>query len=298
MNTGIEPTADPQAMISIESERRASIGTSQIARYTLEEPSEHLVFGDNLYRLDMAMTPRPANARGQYSRHWRADRYEKLGKIWMSLPGEPMRFYSEPGVTVCVHCALQPEAVAEWLGMDSGWGGSTLDGLLDLPGGRIHTLLAHLGEELRAPGFAGEAMVELICGQVAIEISRYWHRATEHGEPRGLAPWRLRRVEERLSSGGETPTLAELADLCDLSVRQLTRGFRLSRGQSIGGAIAARRIEQAKQLLEADHSLKVVAHRLGFASPAGFSYAFRKATGDTPRAFRTRLVRGRGPGAA
>ena len=44
---------------------------------------------------------------------------------------------------------------------------------------------------------------------------------------------RLRLIDERLADDPSAPPLGELADLCDLSVRQLTRGFKVSRACSI-----------------------------------------------------------------
>jgi AraC family transcriptional regulator len=108
----------------------------------------------------------------------------------------------------------------------------------------------------------------------------------------GLAGWRLRLIEERLQSSADAPTLAELAALCGLSVRQLTRGFRASRGCSIGDHIASSRVDHARRLLAGDHSVKAIAYTLGFASPSSFCFAFRRATGHTPREYRQRVVRG------
>jgi hypothetical protein len=99
---------------------------------------------------------------------------------------------------------------------NSGWRASELDGTLDIPPGHIRALLLHLADELRAPGFASEAMVELVCGQIAIEISRYRQVALHCDRPQGLEPWQLRAVEERLAGDGKTPTLAELAGICSL----------------------------------------------------------------------------------
>jgi AraC family transcriptional regulator len=89
----------------------------------------------------------------------------------------------------------------------------------------------------------------------------------------------------------EAPTLAELAALCRLSVRQLTRGFRASRGCSVGEYVAQSQVDHARQLLARDESVKAVAHSLGFSSPSKFSSAFRRATGQTPRQFRQRESR-------
>jgi AraC-like DNA-binding protein len=78
----------------------------------------------------------------------------------------------------------------------------------------------------------------------------------------------------------------ELAALCKLSVRQLTRGFRASRDCSIGDYVANSRIERAKRLLTSDQSIKTIAYSLGFNSSSGFCFAFRRATGMTPGEFR------------
>jgi AraC family transcriptional regulator len=75
-------------------------------------------------------------------------------------------------------------------------------------------------------------------------------------------------------------------------VRQLTRAFRASCGHSIGDHVAQCRIDNAKRLLVTDESIKSIAYSLGFASASSFSFAFRCATGQTPRAFRERAVLG------
>jgi AraC family transcriptional regulator len=109
----------------------------------------------------------------------------------------------------------------------------------------------------------------------------------------GLSALRLRLIDERLSDIAASPSLAELAALCDMSVRQLTRAFRESRGQSIGTYIAKARVEAAKHLLAGDRSIKSIAYHLGFTSPSTFTQAFRRATGETPGRFRVRYVKER-----
>jgi AraC family transcriptional regulator len=101
-----------------------------------------------------------------------------------------------------------------------------------------------------------------------------------------LASWRLRLVDERLSDMEKAPTLQELATLCGLSVRQLSRGFRASRGIAIGEYVAQKRIDKAKYLLARGESVKSVSYTMGFASPSSFSYAFRKSSGMAPGQYR------------
>jgi AraC family transcriptional regulator len=72
-------------------------------------------------------------------------------------------------------------------------------------------------------------------------------------------------------------------------VRQLSRSFRASQGRSLGDYISAVRIERARKMLATDQSIKAIGLTLGFSSPSSFSFAFRRATGETPSDYRTRL---------
>jgi AraC family transcriptional regulator len=169
------------------------------------------------------------------------------------------------------------------------WTDRQLKAGLDIEDANIRGLLLRLAQEARHPGFASDALVELIAAQLAIELVRYSSAITADPVKGGLAAWRLQRIDERLKEGQQVATLAELAALCGLSVRQLTRGFRISRGSSLGEYMAQCRLESAKRLLATDQSVKAIAYSLGFASPSSFSYAFRRAVGETPREFRQHI---------
>ncbi|WP_317928446.1 helix-turn-helix transcriptional regulator [Halioxenophilus sp. WMMB6] len=77
-----------------------------------------------------------------------------------------------------------------------------------------------------------------------------------------------------------------MAQLCQLSVRHLTRSYRISTGHAIGDQIAQVRQQHALTLLHSDMSIKAIAYTLGFKSSASFCHAFRKATGETPGHYR------------
>jgi AraC family transcriptional regulator len=148
-----------------------------------------------------------------------------------------------------------------------------------------------MGQETRAPGFASTMMIELMAGQLAIELVRFHAEVADQPPVRGLAPWRLKRIDERVHEDRAQPTLTELAELCGLSTRQLTRGFRVSQNMSIGDFVTSVRVERAKRLLANAQSIKEVAYAIGFGSPSSFSYAFRRATGETPQNFRQQIGR-------
>lgn len=278
-------------LMTIDAELRSPVATVQLVHFHILEPADDILREEDAYWLDLCLTPRPRNARACYRDHWAADHFEPIGDVFMVPPGETMQAKSDGGrPQASILCHLRPEPIRAWFGGDLHWTDRRLKASLDIDDANIRGLLLRLAEETRHPGLASEALVELIVAQMAIELGRYCAAVTEGPTMGGLAPWRLRRIDERLREAEEMATLAELAELCRLSVRQLTRGFRISRGCSIGDYMARIRLDNAKRLLAAEKSVKAIAYSLGFASPSSFSYAFRRAVGETPRQYRQRVL--------
>jgi AraC family transcriptional regulator len=278
--------------MTIEAELRVPAATAQLVRFSIVEPADDLLCAQHAYWLDLCLTPRPRNARACYRDRWAPDHFERIGEVFLVPPGEVMRARSDGGrPQTSILCHLGREPMRAWFGDDLKWTDRRLKAGLDIEDANIRGLLRRLADELRHPGFASEVLVELIAAQLAIELGRYCAEITEAPTSGGLAPWRLRLIDERLSEVRQPPTLSELAQLCKLSVRQLTRGFRKCRGCSIGELVAQSRLQCAQRLLATDQSVKAIAYSLGFASPSSFSYAFRRAVGETPRQFRQRELR-------
>jgi len=278
-------------VMTVEGELRSSVATAQLVRFQFHEPIENILLDNTSYRLDQCLTPRPGNARACYPERWGAQRFERIGEVFLVPPGEEMLAVSDGRCQqASIICELHPQAMQEWFDTGHQWTEHTLAASLDIRERNIHNLMLRLAEEARHPGFASEMLVELIAAQIAIELARYCNTHTVEDTGRGLASWRLRRIDERLREVSAPPTLLELAELCHLSVRQLTRGFRQSRGCSIGDYVADNRVAQAKALLATDQSIKSIAYALGFASPSSFCFAFRRATAQTPGEFRDRLM--------
>lgn len=278
--------------LTIESEVRVPIATTQLVRLRATVPTDLVMIDRDAYWLDLCLTSRAQNARACYRDHWGPRRFKRLGKVFLLPPGETVQMCSDGTLSeTCVVSHINPDAMREWFAGDLQWTNRRLEAGLDIPEATIRNLLLGLAKEMREPGFGGTTLIELITGQLAIELARYFGTFNENAPMRELAPWRMRLIDERLQDVRNTPTLAELASLCKLSIRQLTRGFRASRGCSLGEYIASSRIDHAKQLLGGDQSLKAIGYALGFATPSAFCVAFRRATGKSPSEFRREIMR-------
>src|SRR4029077_18020638 len=119
-------------------------------------------------------TPRPENARAGYHDRWGPHRFERLGDIFLLPPGEALHVRSETGRQSSILCRLQTDLVRGWMETDVEWTDRRLEDTLDIPKLNIRRLLARLAEETRHPGFASDALFELIVSQLAIELGRHY----------------------------------------------------------------------------------------------------------------------------
>lgn len=279
-----QPLAD---MLKVGVEVQVPVATAQLVRMHVAEPVDIVMMDRDAYWLELCLEPRPPNTGACYLDHWSAERFERIGKIYLLPPGESVRTRTDGGPAhESVLCHIRPEPMNQWFDGALNWTDRSLAASLDIADENIRNLLQRLAEEMRHPGFASNMLVELIVAQLTIELGRYFVKFDGIPAVGALAHWRLQLIDERLQDSQEMPTLSELAALCKLSVRQLTRGFRASRSCSIGEYVASSRIARAKRLLASDASVKSVAYSLGFTSSSAFCFSFRRATGMTPGEYR------------
>ena len=284
---GLLTVETEHGQITVEAELRVPLATAQLIRFDWTEPCDDIITEEDAHRVDLSLRPRPRNARACYPAHWRSRRFERIGDILFVPAGEVFHVRGDCARRLAsIVCVLHAGPIHALLEDELAWTHRRLEAGLDIRSASMRSLLTRLGEEVRRPGFASQLLAELIAGQIAIELFRYGAAITDGPTTGGLAPWRLRIIDEKLMEQRTAPTLAELAGLCNLSVRQLTRGFRASRSCSIGEYVAKSQLDHAKRLLTTEESIKSIAYSLGFASPSNFSTAFRRATGQTPREFR------------
>lgn len=267
-------------------EARAGIGMGEVAliRERFSAPIDRMGAGaEHHLQLSMISTD---EASACFPERWDSKRFERMGDLFLVPARWPMRARSTCRRQQSIVCNIDPDRAAIWFEADLEWTDPRLVGSLDIRNTEVRRLLYRIAGELRSPGFAGEAMIELIAAQICVELSRHF-RGIESGKASGgLPPWRLRRIDDALEADPGNATLAGLAALCGLSVRHLTRAFRATRGQSLGDYIAEKRIDRARHLLASGAPVWRAAEATGFTAASNFATAFRRATGYSPRQYR------------
>jgi AraC family transcriptional regulator len=110
-------------------------------------------------------------------------------------------------------------------------------------------------------------------------------RGRDGALPRGRLRAVVEYIEEHLDGA---PTLEQLAAVARLSVYHFARQFKTATGLPPHQYVILRRVERAKQLLQAETGLSLaeVALRAGFSDQSMFCLHFKLLVGVTPRQFR------------
>ena len=98
----------------------------------------------------------------------------------------------------------------------------------------------------------------------------------------------MRRFISRLNDRYAThDTVRDYADNLGVTTTHLTRVCRETAGKPATLFIREKTMEEAKFLLkETDQKIGVIAHDLGFKTPAYFTRVFSEAVGQSPKVFR------------
>ena len=274
--------------------RRSALGCGSLTNFTFTGPIDHVVEPDFDF-VQLAVRPSHDNGRAALSNRSGLNRLEPIGSVFFLPATQAIRFQSECKQHTSLAAFFDAAALVRWFEGKLPWCSDRIAATLDIRDPLIDQLLRRLEKEIRYPGFASECVIDLIMAEIAVALVRFNVDAEGRGTIGGLAPWRLRLVEERVNDSGKRPTLEELAALCQMSPRHLSRAFRASRGMSIGDYVARQRSERAQWLLSQGRNIKGIASELGFRSTSHFHLAFRRATAQSPAEYRARF--GAKPGA-
>lgn len=97
-------------------------------------------------------------------------------------------------------------------------------------------------------------------------------------------------VVRHISQNLDKPLRQEgLLGIAGMSAAKFKRQFKECTGMSMREYILDKRIERAKELLAAGATVRDAARGAGFLTPEGFSTAFKRATGTTPRQWKRQV---------
>jgi AraC family transcriptional regulator len=164
----------------------------------------------------------------------------------------------------------------------------SLDGV-ELP--HLRAAIGAVGAELTAGGAGGRLAAESLANLLAVHLIRHvlTPRSPARGRDGTLPRGRLRAVVEYIEEHlGASPSLDQLAAVARLSAYHFARQFKAATGLPPHQYVIARRVERARQLLQArtDLSLAEVAADAGFADQSQLSHHFKRLAGVTPGEFR------------
>jgi AraC family transcriptional regulator len=215
--------------------------------------------------------------------------FGRLGPIFFKAASVPLRVVCPLGNSRALRCVLPRKLSMDLELPDIDWHATELSAALDIDEPDIRAALVELANEVMNPGFASRTFIDGCLNLIMVKLARYLHgkRTRVVVANGGLSPHQLRRVRERIASGGCAPTVSELAELAGVSNRHLMRAFKQSTGRTIGTYVEEVQLERAKQLLlQTDLSIKAIANQLGFSHTQNFSTAFHRATRQSPKVFR------------
>jgi AraC family transcriptional regulator len=164
-----------------------------------------------------------------------------------------------------------------------------LDGL-DLP--HLRAAMGAVDAELISGGAGGPLAAESLANVLAVHLIRHFlsPRRPERGRDGALSRGRLRAVAEYIEGHLDAgPTLGQMAAVARLSPYHFARQFKAATGLPPHQYVIARRVERAKQLLQAETSLSLaeVAAHAGFSDQSQLCRHFKRLVGVTPGWFRT-----------
>jgi AraC family transcriptional regulator len=279
--------AEGRPEVEVLNEMALSNAHLTLVRINHANPSKHAFRKDGLYWIDQCLTPRRPQASACFVDHWNAARHVALGPLMALPPQHNLILQSAGGPHASLIVQMRADAIDRWLPADFQWTERRLEASLNLASEAITALILRLNQELKNPAIGRAVLCDAITTQISIEIARYFIQASPTDTNGGLASWRLRLIEERIAGRDQNfPAVTDLAQLCQMSTRQLSRTFKVSRGCSLADYLAQTRIELAKRDLYGDAAIKDIARQLGYTSQSSFTAAFRSATGITPGQFR------------
>lgn len=206
-------------------------------------------------------------------------------------PGQKVRARWTSGRIRTVSCCFRPRLLQDRPDLLRELTNLEGDHLFNLRGAFLESGMCRIADETVSPGFDSDFMVRSLLQALCSDLHRTASAAQPDPEiPGALSPGQLRTLQQLLrDTNGKLPMADDLAHQCGVMPRALSSLVRGATGMSLRRFVVQERLNRARDLLDnRGMMIKQVAFSCGFASPAAFSAAFRKATGMTPAEYRNR----------
>ena len=154
----------------------------------------------------------------------------------------------------------------------------------------VHQIGRSLAAEVDAGAPGGPIYAESLVNTLVAHMVRHYSSAGDRFQHHlgGLPKHKLRRVTEFIEENLEHDlTLAEIAEIAELSPFHFARAFKQATGSTPIQFLTRRRIDLARRLLvESELPIVEIGLRAGFKNQSHFTTLFRKITAMTPKAYR------------
>jgi AraC family transcriptional regulator len=284
-------------MQAIGHECMARVTTSHVVAELIAHPGKSepgVVYNEPQHIVALQQRQPSYSCQGRFRLPNMRSDFHSIGRLMVVPAGVPLEISTSERPDVVVRCLVAKEIFKEYGEESELLESRVLSSLLNFKHREVEEILNMLGEELRAPGFGSSAMVESLGMALLIQLARYTRQYPKDAPVHrgGLSRRHLNAITAVVEGQRHCPSLSELSVLTGVSLRHLTRSFKVSTGMTVYAYVEKVRLEKARALL-ADSSLLVkdVADRLGFACASSFSVAFRKLAGETPHHYRKRIRR-------
>lgn len=157
--------------------------------------------------------------------------------------------------------------------------------------GVFQAVLRLLAREAEVIEPGGEAVMTRLADVLVIQVLRWWLRNADHDATGWLAALRDPQIGHALGRMHARPdeewTLVELARQANMSRSAFAERFSTLVGEPPMRYLAGWRLEHAhSELVHTTDSIASISSRVGYASEAAFSRAFKRHHGTTPGAVR------------
>ena len=204
-------------------------------------------------------------------------------------PGVPLRVSGSSGEEHSILLNFLPELFQTITGKRLAFNNSELSSMLAVPDRNLINTMSRLAEELLKPKMASDFAINSLANTAVVDFCRCIASCgTEETRRRGKLAFRHETIiQERILADGPAPTVDELAHLCNMSGRSLTRLFKHATGTTLQDFIQKTKMDRAREMLSSsDLCLKEISYKLGFSSPSSFSTAFKRLAGHSPLRYR------------